>query len=420
MEPMAEHRVSMLGSSLRRFEDPARSTDPRIRAVVAGLRTLEVAPPARAHFRAELRAQLVAVAPRLIADGTAIETPASVAVLERPRPVPRPRTAVAAARPNGVRRVLDRLANLPINRPLGVMTAVIAVLGLLLGGAVLMSRHALPGDTLYGLKRASENVELGLASGPTDRANLLLGFAHTRADEVNALLARADSTALSAGPNASGGLSARTASLIKSTLASADEDVTQASQLLGTAAVRSKSTKPLDIMAAWTPGQTARLTSALQRIPAGQLHAQAALSVSLVNAAHMRAVTLMPQVDCGCLGNAATDNLGPVPLAVLPSLTNPSTSPAPNGPSTGSSSGSNSGGNPGTGNGASSTGVTSPTSGGGSSSSTPPLIPLPSIPLPSLPLPSLSSPIDINSCGITASLGPINIGIGPCGVHLGH
>src|SRR5436190_1987747 len=136
MAEMAEHRVSMLGSSLRRFEDPTRSADPRIRAVVAGLRTLEIAPPARAHFRAELRAQ--------------------------------------------------------------------------------------PGDALYGLKRASENVELSLASGPTDKANLLLDFAKTRADEVNQLLSRASSVAVGRGATASGQISSHTADLIRSTLASAD------------------------------------------------------------------------------------------------------------------------------------------------------------------------------------------------------
>src|SRR4051812_7061057 len=90
MTQMGEHRVSMLGS-LRRYEDPARSSDPRIRAVVAGLSTLEIAPPARAHFRAELRSQLVAVAPRLVAEGLSAEaTPMPRAVIaEKPRPLPR-------------------------------------------------------------------------------------------------------------------------------------------------------------------------------------------------------------------------------------------------------------------------------------------------------------------------------------------
>src|SRR5690348_17059209 len=124
MGQMSEHRVSMPGgSSLRRFEDPAHSADPNIRAIVSGLRTLEIAPPPRAHFRAELRAQLVAVAPRLVAEGVAAElTPVSpVAAPERARPQPRP---APVAQPSLLRRVLAGLHNLPISRPVGIVTAV--------------------------------------------------------------------------------------------------------------------------------------------------------------------------------------------------------------------------------------------------------------------------------------------------------
>src|ERR1700712_475421 len=88
--PMADHRVSLHGLSLRRYDDPINSRDPRIRAVVAGLQTLDVAPAPRAHFRAELRAQLVAVAPRLIADGISAEGKMIDIV---PRPTPEPAAA---------------------------------------------------------------------------------------------------------------------------------------------------------------------------------------------------------------------------------------------------------------------------------------------------------------------------------------
>lgn len=415
MGQMAEHRVSMLGSSLRRFEDPAHSADPRIRDIVAGLRTLEMAPPPRAHFRAELRAQLVAVAPRLVAEGMAAEAPPLPrgAVLERPRPRP----VRDVSQPTGLRRVLAKLGQLPVSRPLGIVTAVITVFAMLLAGAVVLSRRALPGDALYGLKRASENVELSLASGPTDKANLLLGFAKTRADEVNSLLARADASALAVGANASAGISTHTASLIKSTLESANTDVTQASQLLGNAAVRDKSSKPLAILAAWTPGQARRLSEAARRIPAGSLHNLAVSSVDLVRAAQLRATDLTPQVGCGCLSNGSSDSLGPLPcpkcVASAPSA------PGPNGPSSSSpgTSGSTSAPPAGGVNGGSQSSEGTPVP--PSSSTSGPLITVPSLSLPSLSLPSVSTPVNVDSCGVSASLGPINIGIGPCGVHLG-
>src|SRR4051794_33430320 len=114
MAQMGEHRVPLLGA-LRRYEDPAHSADPKIREIVTGLRTLEVAPPPRAHFRAELRAQLVAVAPRLVAEG--VEAEASAAPNARPRPA-------AAADTVKERRSFLAGLRIPGGRPLGIVTAV--------------------------------------------------------------------------------------------------------------------------------------------------------------------------------------------------------------------------------------------------------------------------------------------------------
>src|SRR3954447_13738346 len=69
MNEMSEHRVTMLGASWRRSGDPGRPRAPRGRAVVGALATLPAAPP-RAEFRADLRAPLVAVTPRIVAHGT--------------------------------------------------------------------------------------------------------------------------------------------------------------------------------------------------------------------------------------------------------------------------------------------------------------------------------------------------------------
>src|SRR3954452_13145573 len=111
--PMADHRVSLHGLSLRRYEDPTQSPDPRVRAVIAGLQTLDPAPAPRAHFRAELRAQLVAVAPRLIADGIAAEG-------KMIDIVPRPTAVDAVPQPERSRtaRLVTGLRSIPIARPL--------------------------------------------------------------------------------------------------------------------------------------------------------------------------------------------------------------------------------------------------------------------------------------------------------------
>jgi hypothetical protein len=410
MTQMGEHRVSMLGS-LRRYEDPARSSDPRIRAVVAGLSTLEVAPPARAHFRAELRSQLVAVAPRLVAEGLSAEaTPVPrTLIADKPRPLPgRSRTAPAASEPHGLRAALGRIH---LGKPLAIVTAVIVVFGLLLGGAVWMSRHALPGDALYGLKRASEDLELATASGPTDKAQDYLKFANTRASEVGQLLAQ----------SGSGKVDSNTAKLVKGTLGSADSDVRQAAQLLGTTAVHNRSTKPLNILTSWAPDQVSRLAALAARVPAGTLHDRIAQSEALVRAAAARDTALAAVIGNACMKGADSDSLGPIPVSsCVPATTGPGTKPTvapgktttrtghavapvpPNGTTTSVGNGAT---------GSAGGGTTTQGAGGGTSTTSGVHVTVPPLPIPS------TTPISVGSCGVTVSLGPIDIGLGTCGVH---
>src|SRR3954470_3111006 len=99
MTEMGEHRVPLLGSGWRRNDDPATSRDPRVRAVVGALATLP-APELRDDFRAELRAQLVAITPRIVKEsaetGSMIDivpARATTAAPARPRPTPHGRPA---------------------------------------------------------------------------------------------------------------------------------------------------------------------------------------------------------------------------------------------------------------------------------------------------------------------------------------
>ena len=410
---MAEHRVPVLGGSLHRYVDPARSNDPRIRAVVAALGTLQDnAPAPRAHFRAELRAQLVAVAPRLVAEG-----PTAELVRHTPESVVTAQTAPAvASRAARVRIMLDRLPSIRLGRAGAIVAAAVAVVAMVLSGAVWISRSALPGDTLYGLKRASEDAQLSLTTGNVARGKELLTFAKTRADEVSALIGAAPATSVSP----------HTAGLVTSTLDSADDDVRQAAQLLGTQSVQSVSAAPLSNMTSWAPGQLARLQAIVSRIPAGSsLHARAVSSANLVSAALARAQTLQSQLGCTCLNGGGSDQLGPLPCLIctgpapLP-ITVPGSTPTPGGAvkGTGKSSPAQTNGS----------GSAAATPGNGGSSASPsqsgsvPGLVLPSLSLPSLPLPTIalptSPPLTINSCGVGLTLGPIGVGAGTCGIHL--
>lgn len=335
---MTEHRVSVLGSSLRRYDDPTKSRDPRIIAVLEQLKTLPVSPAPRAHFQAELRAQLVAVAPRIIADGIT-EDAAMIDIVPRPAPAqlragagatsatpPRVRatTQARAHRSRPTDPVWQRLRAMPIIRPLGVAASVITVFALLLGGAVWLSQKALPGDSLYGLKRAGERVELALASNDTERAQDYLDFATTRVDEAGQLISRSGFSASGSGVLAAGGVSARTVDLVSAALASADSDTKSASRLLGGIAVSQGSSRPLSSMMTWAPKQLARLKELAAAMPAGELRTRTTTSTTLVHAVAARASTLGGNVDCACAGTTGSDELGPVPCRSCPAARTPS------------------------------------------------------------------------------------------------
>ncbi|WP_375497226.1 DUF5667 domain-containing protein [uncultured Jatrophihabitans sp.] len=405
---MSEHRVSMLGSSLRRIEDPEHSRDPRVRELVDALKAVDYAPAPSPHFRAELRAQLVAVAPRIIAESTPEAEPAST----------RARTGSARAGAVTARTRRRRFA-----RPLAVAAGVAAAFLLLLGGAVWQSQKSLPGDSLYGLKRTSENVRLAMSSGGTGRGHEYLRLAQTRVDEARALLRRDSPSAAGTGTLA-GGLSPHTAKLISSNLTSSDSDVTHGTDLLSTQAVTARSQSPIALITEWAPGQLARLTDLAAALPQGALLNQTKSSWTLTKSALTRARSLAPAVAAGCASTTQTDPLGPVPTCSQ-SATRSTPVPVPT-----SSSAPTAG--TGTGTARPGGGAASQRSGGTRPSSAAPVAPVapvapatstptaPPNPLPStLTVPSLlpSGPVSVGSCGISVGAGPIGIGIGGCPSH---
>ncbi|MFE7756220.1 DUF5667 domain-containing protein [Streptomyces sp. NPDC057418] len=58
------------------------------------------------------------------------------------------------------------------------------------GGVAAASSDALPGDSLYGLKRGMEDISLGMANGDADRGEIYLDQASTRLNEARRLMER--------------------------------------------------------------------------------------------------------------------------------------------------------------------------------------------------------------------------------------
>jgi len=405
--------VRSLVALLRRYPDPVASTDPMTSTLVARLSSLPSPPKPSPGFRADLRAQLVTVTPRLVAEGL---TPVDAAVT-----------------PRGTwRRARAAVHRMPLRRPLAVVGTLVIIFGLLLSGAVWLSSNTLPGDSLYGLKRASENVQLSLTSGPAARGKEYLTLAKRRANEVSSLLGKASSLAGAAGVHAAGGISTHTANLVTDTLADADADLRNASRLLTGQAVSNRSNASLQTLLGTVPDLVSRLTAIVDRIPPGTLHDRAAGSEQLAERVVDRANRLRANIGCSCLTETSSDDLGPLPCTLPCNPPANLTSPAPPGAGgttpPGGSSTAPSGAHSTATSGAASAplpGVPGvPMSGSGPAGASPPTgtgsAPSgssSSIGLPSLSLPA-SGPVAINSCGLLITLGTIGIGLGPCGLHL--
>jgi hypothetical protein len=415
--PKNTHRVPLLGNGLRRFKDPETSRDPRVSAVVTALRTLPadaVAPAPQPHFRAELRAQLVAVAPRIVAEA-ATDTAPDIDTARQSRPVPR--TAATPARPSRARQPWS------FGRPLRLAGAALTLCLIVLGGAVWASQRALPGDTLYGLKRATESARLSFASSDTARAKLYLGFAGTRVEEARTLVERSvtESSALSAGAR----VSSSTAAAVRRTLGSSDSDIRAATRLLTTDAVRTRSGSGLATIRRWAPSQVSRLRQLATMLPSGALRHRAAASSQLVEQAAHRALAVGKSLDTSCVTRSGSDALGIKPCAgtstgpssashhpTQPGTGGPTTHPTGTSrPSTAGNGGQHTGSSAQRGSGAP---RGSGAGGSGAGSSSRPSLPIPLPTNPSLPpptLPSVSLPVSVDSCGVSL---PLGITLGNC------
>ncbi len=411
--------IRALAGRFRRHPDPESSTDPVISALIGHLHALPAGPSMRADFRAELHAQLVAVTPRLVAEGVA-DVEASPADRFH----------------SGWRWLRTRASRMPMRRPIAVVGSLVVVFALLLTSAVWISSRTLPGDSLYGLKRASENVQLSLISGDGARGREYLSLARKRANEVSSLLSKSSAFALGTGPQAMGGLNPHTASLIADTLSAADNDLRNGTRLLTGQAVHNTSNGPLITLSGWAPSQVARLRAIVNRVPAGSVRQRALASEQLAQRVLERADRLSRDIGCTCLRATSTDDLGPLPCQSAcnpqapPSTPNPGTKPAPSGipsiPPTSS---------PGRVSGP----ATTPPSRSGGAATIPPIPGLPGSGattgrssggrtsgapsgtggLPTQPPPGLpSAPITVDSCGVHVTLGPIGVGLGSCGLNL--
>ncbi|HJQ01410.1 MAG TPA: DUF5667 domain-containing protein [Jatrophihabitans sp.] len=248
------------------------------RDLLERLRQLPSGPGPDPQFTRELRAQLVAITPSIVAES------AAQPVRRRPE------------RPAGLLR--------RARRPLIAIVSATAVLVSLLGLAVWVSHNALPGQSLYGLKRASENFSLSLAGSDTGKGKAYLEQATSRATETTKLLGN---------PSGHTPLSGELTKLLGNTLQNADSDTKNGMQLLGKAAVDQHSSAPIAGLPNWVSAQSARLAALQSRLPAGSARTHAQSSLALLQRVATRLAQWRSELGCSCLSATNTDELGPKP-----------------------------------------------------------------------------------------------------------
>ncbi|MFD5948965.1 DUF5667 domain-containing protein [Streptomyces collinus] len=127
------------------------------------------------------RAQLVAAFEAMLQEGTAGGGATDSAVPEQ------------RSRARGAHRASSLQKLRPRSRLAKGLTAgglSVGVAASAFGGVSAASSDALPGDSLYGLKRGIEDVKLGLADGSDERGRVYLDHASTRLSEARRLMER--------------------------------------------------------------------------------------------------------------------------------------------------------------------------------------------------------------------------------------
>ncbi|TVP36315.1 hypothetical protein A3L22_29445, partial [Streptomyces griseus subsp. griseus] len=164
------------GAAAVQPDDPADQADRGpLLALANGLGELPK-PQLDPEVKAVQRAQLVAAMETMFAEGGASTGP-----------------TVPVQRGKGAHRASPLRKLRPRSRWAKGLTAgglTVGVAAGAFGGVAAASSDALPGDSLYGLKRGMEDISLGMAKGDTERGEVYLDQASTRLSEARRLMER--------------------------------------------------------------------------------------------------------------------------------------------------------------------------------------------------------------------------------------
>ncbi|WP_031085107.1 DUF5667 domain-containing protein [Streptomyces sp. NRRL WC-3549] len=125
------------------------------------------------------------------------------------------------------------------------------------GGVAAASSDALPGDSLYGLKRGMEDIHLGMADGDADRGEVYLDKASTRLNEARRLMERARA----------GDLDHESLGEVRRTLDGMTHDATEGHRLLRSAYQRDGSIGPIQTLDTFSRSHRESWSNLRDRLP---------------------------------------------------------------------------------------------------------------------------------------------------------
>ncbi|MGA4840358.1 DUF5667 domain-containing protein [Streptomyces sp. G45] len=217
--PAAPDRMLALADSLAQLPKP--ELDPEVKVVQ--------------------RAQLVAAMEAMLADGATGEAA-----------VPRQRSRKGAHR--ALRKFKPRTR---LSKGIAAGGLTVGVAAGAFGGIAAASNDALPGDSLYGLKRGMEDLKLGMADNDVDRGQIYLDQASTRLHEARRLMERARS----------GQLDHESVSEIRRALSGMRHDAAEGHRLLHEAYERDGSLGPIQALSTFAQAHRGSWKALREQLP---------------------------------------------------------------------------------------------------------------------------------------------------------
>ncbi|MEV3861390.1 DUF5667 domain-containing protein [Streptomyces sp. NPDC050095] len=221
--------------------DQADTEQGRLLSLTTGLGELP-APELDPEVKVVQRAQLVAAMEAMFKEGAAPSVPEQ----------------------RGKGKGAHRATSLRKLRPRSRLSKGLAAGGLTVGvaagafsGVAAASSNALPGDSLYGLKRGMEDLKLGMADSDSDRGQIYLDQASTRLNEARRLMER----------DRSGHLDHESVGEVRRALSGMQYDASEGHRLLSEAYKRDGSLGPIQALSAFSESHRQSWSSLSNRLP---------------------------------------------------------------------------------------------------------------------------------------------------------